>query len=246
VTKTILGLMVTVIEEVHMDWITIACLAAALIIAYLLGSVNFAIIITKFFAKEDIRDFGSGNAGMTNVLRTVGKGAAALTFVGDFAKGALAVLIARILFVLIAKQPDFFIGEYLAAFCGLLGHCFPVFYGFKGGKGIAISAGAMVVLSPLAFVFCLAAFLIFFLLTKIVSVGSLAAAVTFPIAIFVLSASASLIHPLWRTGLSALIALMVIFMHRANIVRLIHGEESSFKKKSSSDHDRKKSDNRRG
>lgn len=239
-TQTILSLMVTVIEEVHMDLTTTICLIAAMIAAYLLGSVNFAIIFTRLFAKEDIRDFGSGNAGMTNVLRTVGKGAATLTFAGDFAKGALAVLIARLLFVFVAKQPDFFIGEYLAAFCGLLGHCFPIFYGFKGGKGIAVSAGAMVVLSPLAFVFCLAAFLIFFLITKIVSVGSLAAAVVFPIAIFVLSATASREHPLWRTGLALLIALMVIFMHRANIVRLIRGEESSFRKKSSSDKDKTK------
>ncbi len=120
--------------------ITILCLLAMVVLSYLFGSVNFAIIVTKLFAKKDIRDFGSGNAGMTNVLRTLGKGPAALTFLGDFAKGALSVLITRLVFTVLLKQPDNFVVEYAAAFSALLGHIFPLYYGFKGGKGIAVSA----------------------------------------------------------------------------------------------------------
>jgi glycerol-3-phosphate acyltransferase PlsY len=214
--------------------VTILCLLVSMIIAYLLGSVNFALIITKGFAHKDIRSCGSGNAGMTNVLRTLGKGPAALTLLGDFSKGLFAVLIARALFVFVAKQPDFFVGEYLCAFCGLLGHCFPVFFGFKGGKGILVSAGALIALSPLSFAFCLAAFLIGTLLTKYVSVGSIAAAVTFPVAVLMIRLIGKYPHPYLEASMALLIGGIVIFMHRANIKRLIRGEENGFGKKKKS------------
>ena len=211
--------------------ITILCLLAMVVLSYLFGSVNFAIIVTRLFAKKDIRDFGSGNAGMTNVLRTLGKGPAALTFLGDFAKGALSVLITRLVFTVLLKQPDNFVVEYAAAFSALLGHIFPLYYGFKGGKGIAVSAGALIALSPLAFLCCLVVFLVFFLITKIVSVGSIACAVAFPISVLVLKLCFGEPHVLLETLLAALIALLVIYMHRGNIVRLVHGEENSFSKK---------------
>ena len=207
---------------------TLICLLISMIIAYLLGSINFAVIITKGFAKKDIRDCGSGNAGMTNVLRTLGKGPAALTFLGDFSKGLFAVLIGRAIFTFIAKEPDFFIADYLCAFCGLLGHCFPVFFGFKGGKGILVSAGALIALSPLSFVFCVMAFLIGTFTTKYVSVGSIASAITFPIMILVSRVFGDFTAPFLQAGLSLLIAGIIIFMHRANIKRLIRGEENGF------------------
>ena len=212
-------------------FVTIICLIVSMIIAYLLGSVNFAVIITKAFAHKDIRDFGSGNAGMTNVLSTLGKGHAALTLLGDFSKGLFAVLIGRALFTFVAQMPDFFIGDYLCAFCGLLGHCFPVFFGFKGGKGILVSAGALIALSPVSFLCCLAAFLIFMAATKYVSVGSIASAVTFPVAILISRLIGGFAHPFAEAAMALLIGGIVIFMHRANIGRLIRGEENGFGKK---------------
>lgn len=214
-----------------MSAISIICLIVAVVIAYLFGSINFAIIITKLFAKKDIRDFGSGNAGMTNVLRTLGKGPAALTLLGDLSKGILAVLIARLLFTFVAQQPDNFIGEYAAAFCALLGHIFPIFYGFKGGKGILVSAGGLIMLEPIAFLCCLIVFLIFTLITKIVSVGSIACAIAFPIALAVIRNIQHAPQIGLEVLLASLISLLVIFMHRSNIKRLLRGEENSFKKK---------------
>lgn len=211
--------------------LTVICLIISMIAAYLLGSVNFAVIITRLLAHKDIRDCGSGNAGMTNVLRTLGKGPAALTLLGDFSKGLFAVLIGRALFTFVAGQPDFFIGEYLCAFCGLLGHLFPLYFGFKGGKGILVSAGALIALSPLAFLFCLAAFLIFAFSTQYVSVGSIAAAVTFPVAILVIRLVEGYPYAFLEAGMAVLIGGIVIFMHRSNIRRLIRGEENGFGKK---------------
>lgn len=217
-----------------MSAVSIVCLIISVVAAYLLGSVNFAIIITRLFAHKDIRDCGSGNAGMTNVLRTLGKGPAALTLLGDFSKGLLAVLLARFLFAVVAKQPDNFVGEYAAAFCALLGHIFPIFYGFKGGKGILVSSGALVVLAPIPFLCSLVVFLVFVAITRIVSVGSIASAVTFPIALFVYRTVTDAPHIGLEVLLGSLIALLVIFMHRSNIVRLIHGEENKFGSKNKS------------
>lgn len=211
---------------------TVVMLILSMVLAYLFGSINFAIIITKVFAKKDIRDFGSGNAGMTNVLRTLGKGPAALTLIGDFLKGVLAVLIARLLFSFVAKQPDFFVGEYLAVFCALLGHIFPVYYGFKGGKGILVSSGALLMLAPIPFLCSLVVFLVFVKLTKTVSVGSIASAIAFPIALFLFRMAFDSPNTGMETLMASLIALLIIFMHRSNIKRLIKGEENKFGSKS--------------
>ena len=210
-----------------MTWNTtsVLVLIGSILIAYLLGSVNFAIIVTKLFKKGDIRDYGSGNAGMTNVLRTVGKGAAALTLLGDFLKGILAVLIMRLLMFLLCGVTD----------TALIGHLFPVFYGFKGGKGILVSAGAMLILSPWSLLLCLAAFLLFASLTRYISAGSIAAGATYPFGVMLVTClTAGSIH--WaEVALAAVIGLSVILMHHANIKRLINGTESkvSFKSKKS-------------
>lgn len=216
-------------------------LVIGFVIAYLLGSVNFAIIITSLFKKGDIRDYGSGNAGMTNVLRTVGKTAAALTLVGDFLKGIIAVLIMRALmnafvfgggsgFWSIFAQAEIF-SDYIAIYGALLGHVFPIFYKFKGGKGILVSFGAIVILSPPAAAVCLVTFIIVVVFTKYVSLGSIIAAVVFSIAI----AASNLIfqNTLTYEVLMALpVSAMIIFMHRANIKRLLNHNENkiSFKK----------------
>lgn len=207
------------------DSMTMLCLIAAAGLAYLVGSVNFAIIITRAFAKQDIREFGSGNAGMTNVFRTLGKGPAALTLVGDFLKGVVVVWIGRMLLTLIAKQPDFFMADYICAFCGLLGHCFPIFYRFKGGKGVLVSAGALLALCPMAFLCCLMAFGIGLAATKIVSVGSIVAAIAFAPAILVIRTFQSAPYPAVQAGMALFIGGMILVMHRGNIKRLMRGQE---------------------
>ena len=190
--------------------------------AYLLGSINSAILVSYFYAKDDIRKHGSGNAGMTNILRTYGKGPAALTALGDFGKGAIAVLIGRLIFHILGI--DNVDGGYAAGFFALMGHLFPLYFGFKGGKGVLTSSGVVFVIHPLIF-FVLACIVIpTMFITKIVSLGSLLAAVLFPIATFLFTG--------FDFGLDLLFSLLisgvVIYMHRANIKRLMNGTENKF------------------
>ena len=190
--------------------------------AYLLGSINSAILVSRIVAKDDVRNHGSGNAGMTNILRTYGKGPAAFTAVGDFAKGAVAVLIGRLIFhILGISDVD---GGYVAGFFALLGHLFPLYFGFKGGKGVLTSAGVVFVIHPPVF-FILAVIVIpTIFLVKIVSLGSLLAAVLFPIATFLLYG----MHFNLDLLFSCLISGVVIYMHRANVKRLLNGPENKF------------------
>lgn len=218
-----------------MEWTLslILCLIFGAVIGYLLGSIDWAIIITRLFKKGDIRKQGSGNAGMTNVLRSVNKTAAALTLLGDFCKGILSVLIIRLLLHVFAGVDGFVLADYIAAFTALLGHLFPLYYGFKGGKGVLVSAGAMLILSPWSLLFCLIAFLILACSTRYISLGSIAAGISYPIAnALVTWLQYGAIH--WNEVLFALpIGILVIFMHRQNIKRLLTHTESkvSFKKK---------------
>ena len=201
------------------------------VLAYLIGSINFAIIVSKLFAKKDIRDYGSGNAGMTNVLRTFGKLPAVITTVGDFCKGIIAVLLGHFMIQFIGGATDVFYADYLMARLALLGHCFPVFYRFKGGKGILVSAGIILILNPIVFLVILAVFIVVVAISKIVSLASISAAVAFPIATLV---QGLMVHSelVWFDTLSALlIGGIVIFMHRSNIKRLLNGTENKFGKK---------------
>lgn len=208
-----------------MDGLFFLCLMLSLVGSYLLGSINFAIIVTRLFSGKDIRESGSGNAGMTNVLRTAGKVPALLTLLGDVSKGLLAVLLTRWLFGFLSPQPDFFLGDYLSVCAALLGHCFPIFYGFKGGKGVLVSAGALLVLSPMGFAVSLVAFVIGVGVTKTVSVGSIAAAAVFPLATLFIQWRGESTGGFLHVALSALIAGIIIFMHRANLRRLASGTE---------------------
>lgn len=218
-------------------WVCAAVIGTGLIISYLLGSINFAIIITKLFKKGDIRDYGSGNAGMTNVLRSVGKGAAAITLVGDFSKGIISVIIMRLLVNALVVSTsglldqNLLVADYIAVYGALLGHVFPIFYRFKGGKGILVSFGAIMMLSPLAGLVCLLAFIISVICTKYVSFGSIVAAVVFPLSI----AAFNLIYLqmiTYEVLLTLPVSAMIVFMHRTNIKRLLSHTESklSFKK----------------
>ncbi|MEM7490994.1 MAG: glycerol-3-phosphate 1-O-acyltransferase PlsY [Pseudomonadota bacterium] len=179
------------------------------LLAYLLGSVPFGIVMAKLFGLGDLRHIGSGNIGATNVLRTGHKPAAALTLIGDAGKGAAAVLLARALVGEDAAQ--------VAGFCAFLGHCFPVFLGFHGGKGVATFLGTLLALSfPLGLAAC-ATWLVTAAIFRISSLAALVAAVAAPLWALWLRPDAIL--------LSAALAGLILYRHSANIRRLIAGEE---------------------
>ena len=150
------------------------------IIAYLIGSVNFSVIISKKMAGFDVREKGSGNAGATNMLRSVGKKAAALTLLCDALKGVVAVLFA-VLVGKIAKNSDKALLVQIAGILVVVGHTFPVFFGFKGGKGVATSLGVLLVTNWQIGLICLVFALVLMALTKMVSMGSVGAAILFPV-----------------------------------------------------------------
>ena len=203
------------------------------VVAYLIGSVNFAIIVTRIFAHEDIRKYGSGNAGMTNVLRTLGKGPAALVTIGDFCKGVLAVLISYLLLRTVGGTEPPFYTNYVVAVMVLLGHCFPVFYGFRGGKGILVSAGVILVLNPLILLALLAIFLVVVIASRIVSLASITVAVAYPILTLIFGLVGQDPYLLWDVLVALCVGGAVVWMHRANIRRLIDGTEHKFGQKKS-------------
>lgn len=213
-------------------------------VGYLLGSISWSIILTKIFKNnEDIRKQGSGNAGMTNVLRSVGKLPAALTFVGDFVKCVVAVLLS----LLIAKAfnlPEGWVSvaKYAAGVACVLGHIFPLYYGFKGGKGIVTAAAMIAMTDWRVFILVLATFLAVFIAKRIVSLASIVCAAMYPVYTFLVtlfleflgSAGASLKYLVFATVCAAFVGGIVLFRHRSNIDRLKKGEEKpvAFGKKS--------------
>lgn len=217
-----------------MNWVIM--LIIALVSSYLIGSINFALIVSKIFVKKDVRKMGSGNAGMTNVIRTVGIVPGIITFVGDFGKGLAAPLIAKfLLFPYIAENaPDFIANfltpEYGVYFCGFLciiGHAYPIFFGFRGGKGVSTSIAVLFCINWIVATFVLTTFLVLFLITKIISIGSVLGAVEFPIFNFLINYNKGLdtIELVYIVVLSVLIASLVFLKHKDNIIRLNKGEE---------------------
>lgn len=195
------------------------------IIAYFIGSISFSVIFSRKFAGFDVRDKGSKNAGATNVLRTVGKKVAALTLLCDILKGVLAVVIAMIVGK-IWDDIDVTILKYLAGFFAILGHTFPIFFEFRGGKGVATSLGVLLLLNWQIGLICLIFAIVLIIITKMVSVGSILAAVLYPILTIFMDE-----FNLGVVIISILIALLVIFNHRENIKRIKSGTENkiSFK-----------------
>lgn len=200
-------------------------------VGYLLGSVSWSIILTKIFKNnEDIRQQGSGNAGMTNVLRSVGKLPAALTFAGDFAKCVAAVLLA----VVIADAFGFegtllYAAKYAAGVACVLGHIFPVYYGFKGGKGIVTAAAMIAMTDWRVFILILATFLAVFIAKRIVSLASVVCAAMYPVYTFLFAffwgISDAHGYVIFATACSLFVGAIVLFRHRSNIGRLRRGEE---------------------
>ena len=201
------------------------------IIAYLIGSINFSIIISKKMAGFDVREKGSGNAGTTNMLRSVGKRAAALTLVCDILKGVVAILVA-ILAGAIIKNLDKSLLVQLAGIAVVVGHTFPIFFGFKGGKGVATSLGVLLMVNWKIGLICLVFAVILIALTRMVSVGSVGAAILYPVLVLFIGTNFTVSEGSGYLVFSILLALLVAFNHRSNIKRILEGKENkiSFKK----------------
>ncbi len=201
------------------------------VIAYLLGSVSFSVIISKKMAGFDVREKGSGNAGTTNVLRSVGKKAAIFTLLGDVLKGVIAILVAYIIGLIVKEGIDKALLIQLAGIFVILGHTFPVFFKFKGGKGIATALGVLLMTNWNIGLICLVFALVLMALTKMVSLGSIAAAILFPVLIIFMPHTAYLVDGNYIIY-SILIAVLVVYNHRANVKRLLNGTENKldFKK----------------
>jgi len=197
------------------------------LIAYFIGSISFSVIFSRKFAGFDVREKGSKNAGTTNVLRTVGVKVALLTLVCDILKGVVAVLTA-----ILAKQMwTGFNAEtlkYIAGFMVIVGHTFPIFFEFKGGKGVATAIGVLLMLNWKIGLICLAFGLLIIAFSKMVSLGSMCAAILFPILTIFMQKGISHI----QIALCFAIGLFVVFNHRTNIKRILAGKENklSFKK----------------
>ncbi len=199
------------------------------LVAYLIGSINFAIIFSKLLHNDDVRAHGSGNAGSTNMLRTFGLKTALLTFVCDFMKGALSALLG--MFML----PYWTGFLYMTGFACLIGHAFPVYHGFKGGKCVAALAGVILVTNPMVFILLFVAFVFIVLLSHYISLGSIICALAYPLADSLIPFYVGEGTPPMGIIMSLVMALLVIFLHRKNIVRLWNGNESkvSFRSKKS-------------
>ena len=200
--------------------------ALLLVCAYLLGSIPFGYLIVRAKEGVDVRESGSGATGATNVSRKAGKFAGVLTLLLDAAKGALAVLLARKFLT-----SDFGVNEWVAAaaVAAIVGHVFPVWLKFRGGKGVATGVGAFLLISPLAVAFSALLFLLVVGATRYVSLASITAAATMPLFVVLLYLFAPS-QDLWPSFAAAVIGgALIIFMHRANIGRLLSGTENKFR-----------------
>lgn len=200
--------------------------------AYLLGSVDTGILVSKYLYHDDVRNHGSGAAGMTNMLRTFGKKAAALTAAGDVLKGVAAVCIGRWLFGFLpadaAVSP--YLGVYLTAILAVVGHTKPIYFGFKGGKGVLVAGGTILAIQPVLIPFLAVIFLACLLPTGMVSLGSVTMAALYPVltilyGVFRGYSTADL--TVCAIG-SVIMGAMVIYMHRSNIQRIREGKEYRF------------------
>ena len=206
------------------------------LVSYLLGSCNSSILVVRLLKHQDVRDFGSHNAGLTNTLRCFGKGCAALTLIGDLAKGIIAVFFSRGIchwmdVGLTAQQDVHFIG-YIAGIFAILGHVFPLYYHFRGGKGVLVGVSVFLGIDPKVFGCLILIFIVILAISKYVSLGSIIAAVFCPIITFLFQMLQRGDMPMWyvwlNTGLAAVMGAMVIWMHRTNIQRLKNGTENRF------------------
>ena len=215
-------------------WMDLAIVLAAALQAYLLGSIDTGILVSKFIYHDDVRNHGSGAAGMTDMLRTFGKRAAAMTAAGDVLKGVLAVCIGRWLFTFLSGETfSAYLGVYLAAILAVMGHLKPLYFGFKGGKGVLVAGGAILAVQPALIPFLLVIFLACLIPTGMVSLGSIVMAVSYPF----LTLGYGLLTGLPGRDLAvttigaAIMGAMVFYMHRSNLQRIRDGKEYRFGRK---------------
>lgn len=196
--------------------VTVASMIVCMVAGYLLGSINLSIIISSRFYKDDIRRHGSGNAGMTNVMRTYGKKMAVITFAGDFGKAVVASLIGRLFFG--------YYGALIAGFFCFLGHIFPCYYRFKGGKGVVTAAAMIIMTDPVIALILFVLFVSLVALTKYISAGSVVCMLVYPVLLYNIYSG--------FTGFPVLIGfamgLLCAFAHRENLRRIFRGEENRF------------------
>ncbi len=201
--------------------IALGCFVCALI-GYLIGSVNFSIIISRLFYKDDIRDHGSGNAGSTNMLRTHGTVSGLLTFAGDLGKTAIAVIAGAFIYNLI--------GAYVAGFFCILGHVFPLYFKFKGGKGVATVAMVIALTNIRTFIVLTTIFVIIVIGTRYISLGSVLSVILYPLVLFnILKLYNANGYEYIGVIVAFLIAVLVTVKHRSNIKRIFNHTESKLK-----------------
>lgn len=196
-------------------WLALAAGAAG----YVIGNFQTAIIVSKAYYHDDVRNHGSGNAGSTNMLRVFGVGPGVITFIGDFLKAVVGVLAGRLLMG--------YLGGYIAGYLVIVGHCYPVFDGFRGGKGVASSVGLAAMVFPLGAGISFGVGALLLLLTKRVSVMSLGGILAFLVTVLLFR-----IHDIGLVVLAILVVLIVFIRHTDNIRRLLHGEEKPVRGKS--------------
>lgn len=203
------------------------------VISYLIGSISFAVIFTKKIKGFDVREKGSNNAGATNVLRTAGVGVAILTLICDVLKGVLSVAIAIFLGnILKLPQNEIAIMVEIAGIFAVLGHTFPIFFKFKGGKGVATSLGVLVSTNWKIGLICLIFALLIMCISRIVSLGSIGAAILYPILCLFIKEGYTISYDNNFSYFiaSLILALIVLFNHRTNIKRLLNGTENKLGK----------------
>ncbi len=233
------------IDILLQNWIIILIVA---VVSYLIGSINPAIIITRLALHKDIRGMGSGNAGFTNVLRSVGKGPAVMTIFFDFLKGVFAAFLGGMIFTSFSSDQTLLnellrYGSYTGGLFVILGHMFPVYFKFKGGKGVTTAAAVMLVTDIRVFGMIILTFGFAFIITRIISLSSLISAILYPVyTFFFLYVSdlknvpegyvpVKIEYVIVCTVFTAVIAILVIAKHHANIVRIIKGQEKKIEPK---------------
>lgn len=237
------------LEHWEYVFLTVGFALAAMLAGYLLGSINSAVILSKVFYRDDIRNHGSGNAGMTNMLRTFGLKAAVFTLLGDLMKTALAIVIGSILGGF-SYLGGISVGglycdlplNYIAGFFAVIGHIIPIYHNFKGGKGVLCTATLALILTPIEFCILLLVFVAMVAFTKYVSLGSVTVACLYPLLVF---AHYKVIFPgqAMTNGVMMLVlillAILIVYCHRGNLDRISNGTERKIsiggKKKNSED-----------
>ena len=195
-----------------------------LLAAYLVGSIPSAVWVGRTFYNIDVREYGSGNAGATNAFRVLGKKPGFVVLVMDILKGFIAVKLAYFMGDYDSQSPEFIDFELALAICGIIGHIFPVFVGFRGGKGVATMLGILIGIHPQAAVICALSFIITLYLSGYVSLSSMISGIVFPIVIMVFYSTNSSINIF-----SLAVAILILVTHQRNIERIIRREESRVK-----------------